>query len=128
MAVVELNDMRYSEIPRIQSTLVAKRESVGVYKGGRCARCDSIPSARASFASIPTVRRCGVKMMCMGAAIFGFSINEVAASQPFLQSDNLDASARCIVIHPLMIQLPWAGELYPPGSNLRLLPKPPIGL
>ena len=43
MAEVSLLDARFSTIPKIRATLVAKRQSVGIYKGRLCARGDSSP-------------------------------------------------------------------------------------
>ena len=126
MAVVASNDSRYSEIPRIQSPLVDMRKRVGVYKGRLCARCESMHLTRTSFTSIPAVHRCGVKLACAVSAIF-FSINSVAVSQAFPQSDNLAETDRCNIIPPLMIQFPWAGKLHSPETNLRTLPKPSRG-
>ena len=123
MVAATLNDSRYSEIPLIQATLVAKRKSVGVYRGRLCARGYSIPLNHTSFSAIPAAHRCGVKQICTVAAIFGFPINAVGASQAFLQSDNFDEPDRCIIIHQLTIHLPLAGKLYPPGTYLRFLPK-----
>ena len=127
MVVVSLNDSRFKNIPKIYSTLVVKRKSVGVYKGRLCARGDSIPLTHTSFTSSPTVHRCGVKIMCMIAVLFSFQMRSLDVSQAFLQSDNLAESDRCIVIPPNMVKLPWTGELHSPTVNLKNLPPPTHG-
>ena len=127
MVVVSLSDSRFKSAPRIHSTLVAKRKSAGVYKGRMCARGGSIPLTHTSFTSSPTARRCGVKIICMVAVLYSFEVRSLDVSQAFLQSDNIAESDRRVVIPPIMVKLPWAGQLHSPGINLKRLPPPTHG-
>ena len=127
MVEVALNDSRFRSVPRIRSTLVVKRKSIGIYKGRLCARGDSVPLTHTPFTSSPTVHRCGTKLVLTVAAMGNFEIHSVDVSQAFLQSDNLAESDRCIVIPPVMVPMPWKGELYPPETNLNQVPPPRHG-
>ena len=127
MVEVHLRDSRFKNIPRIRATLVAKRKSVGIYKGRLCARGDSVPLTHTPFTSSPTVSRCGSKLVVMIAAMLNFDIHSVDVSQAFLQSDNLAESDRCIIIPPSMIPMPWQGKLHNPDVNIKMLPSPTHG-
>ena len=98
MVEVALNDSRFRSVPRIRSTLVVKRKSIGIYKGRLCARGDSAPLTHTPFTSSPTVHRCRTKLVIAVAAMGNFEIRSVDVSQAFLQSDNLAETDRCIVI------------------------------
>ena len=106
---------------------------MGVYKGRLCDRGDSVPLTHTSFASSPTVHRCGVKIICMLTALFPFQMKSVDVSQAFLQSDNLSESDRRIVIPPLMA-LGWGDSRheyqlkdFTPPSHGFLIIKPLCG-
>ena len=127
MVEVALNDSRFRNVPRIRSTLVAKRKSIGIYKGRLCARGDSVPLTHTPLTSSPTVHRCGTKLVLTIAAMRSFEIHSVGASQAFLQSDNLAESDRRIVIPPAMAPMPWKGQLHSPETNLNHVPPPRYG-
>ena len=65
MVVVDSEDGKFRKIPRIQSAIVVKRKSVGLYTGRLCGRGDSIPPTHTSFSPSPTALRCAVKLICM---------------------------------------------------------------
>ena len=71
----------------------------------------------APFTSSPTVSRYGSKLVVMIAVLAGFEIRSIDVSQAFLQSDNLAAADRRIVIPPAMIPVPWKGKVYGPEIN-----------
>ena len=127
MVEASLNESRFRSVPRIRSTIAVKRKSIGIYKGRLCARCESVPLTHAPFTAIPTAQRCGTKLVLTVAALGGFGIRSVDASQAFPRSDNVAESDRLIVLPPAMVPMPWKGELHPQGVNLNRVPPPSLG-
>ena len=123
MVEVALNDPRFRNVPRVQSTLVVKRKSVNQYKGRLCVRGDTIPLNTTAFISSPTVHRSGVKVICAIAAQMLWTIHSIDISQAFLQSSNLNHKDRVIVLPPNMIQMPWKGKLPPIHTDVNNLPR-----
>ena len=123
MIQVSLNDSRFKTVPRVQSTIVVKRKGINLYKGRLCVRGDTVPLNTTAFISSPTVHRSGVKIICSLAAQMCWTIHAIDISQAFLQSANLNAKDRVIVLPPNMIQLPWTGKLPPIQTDLNQLPR-----
>ena len=113
MVEVSLDDPRFTQVPRVHSTLVIKRKGVNLYKGRLCVRGDTAPLQTTGFVSSPTAHRCCVKVICAIASQMNWAIRAIDISQAFLQSPNLNPKDRAIAIPPSAIHLPWAGKLPP---------------
>ena len=100
MLEISLSGPKYSGISRVHSTLVAKRKSVGVYKGRLCIRWDTVPITQTAFVSSPTDNRCGVKIICLIASQTQWSMHALDISQEFLETGNLHTNDRMIVLSP----------------------------
>ena len=115
---LDMRDSRYAMVPRVHSTLVARRKGIDSYKGRLCIRGDTVPLQAAAFVSSPTARRCAVNLVCAIASQLSWMIRAVDVSQAFLQSSNLSPNDRVVVIPPNMIHLPRAGKLPPTHTDL----------
>ena len=123
MIQVLLTDPRFKTVPRVQSTLVVKRKGVNQYKGRLCVRGDTVPLNTTAFISSPTAHRSGIKVICTLAAQLKWTIRAIDISQAFLQSSNLNAKDRVIILPPNMIQMPWKGKLPPIRTDLTHCPR-----
>ena len=118
MIEIDLRDSRYSAVPRVRSTLVAKRKGIDSYKGRLCVRGDTVPLQTTALVSSPTVHRCAVKLVCAIASQMSWAIHAIDVSQAFLQSSNLNPKDRVVVIPPNMIHFPWNGKLPPMSCDI----------
>lgn len=97
---IRLDDPRYCHSPRIPSTLVIKRKSVGLYRDRLCTRGDVAPLSATGFVSIPTVRRSSIKIARALDVSTPWGVRALGISKAFLQSENMRPGSRLLVIPP----------------------------
>ena len=103
---VSLGDPRRRQLVRIPSTRVVKRKSVGLNTRWLCARCDVVPLTVASFVSIHTARRCGIKVLFALADHLRWRVPALGVAPAFLRSENRCPDGRTLALPPPMVALP----------------------
>ena len=110
MVEIDLYDSRYRHLPRVFSTMIAKRKSIDLYKGRLCTRGDLAPLTNVAFVSSPTANRCCVRVLITLAMNLGWGIHALGISQAFLQAENLNEKGRLVITPPPQITHPWTGK------------------
>ena len=102
----------YRSIARARSTLVIKRQIVGIYNGRLFARGDIVQIAQAAFVSNPTSNRCGGKLIPPLSSQTRWSVRALHASQVSLQDGTLRPTDRVVSTHPSTFPLHWGKSPY----------------